>query len=443
MTGDGPRVFTLNPHALARIKAAIQSGDDRYRAALDRLARETGSSLRVRPVSVMDKSQTPPSGDRHDYMSLAPYWWPDPDTPDGLPYIRRDGERNPELASISDRSNLGTMVSTVATLALASYYIGNAEAATHAALLLRIWFLNPATRMNPNLEYAQAIKGRNIGRGIGMIETGVFGDLVDSIGLLAESRAWSAADQRGMRDWFARFLDWARTSAHGIEEAQAANNHGSWYAVQTAALALFTDETALATEILAAVPDRMRSQITADGNQPLETARTRSWHYSQFNLLALGKLAALGERVGMDLWRYQPPDGSGLRTALDYLAGYASDPDRWPYQEITVWENGQLIEILYQAAGVYADDDYFRLAVRLAGPDAWSERHVLRYALPDYLPVEREEHASAPCPTHGATTNCTHSLTPSRDVPIMPSTVEVSHTVSLRRKDRRQSPHRR
>ncbi|MHB8644338.1 MAG: alginate lyase family protein [Thermomicrobiales bacterium] len=379
---DNWRLFMLDPYALARIKAAIRSGDTRYDAALARLARETERARAVRPVSVTEKSQTPPSGDTHDYMSLAPYWWPDPATPNGLPYLRRDGERNPELAAIPDRSSLATMTSAVITLALAFYYTGNEEAATHAALLLRTWFLHPATRMNPNLEYAQAIKGRNTGRGIGMIETAVFGDLVDSIGLLAGSRAWSTVNQQGMHDWFARFLYWARTSTHGIEEAGAANNHGSWYAVQTAAMALFVGETALATEILAAVPDRIRGQITPDGNQPLETARTRSWHYSQFNLLALGKLAALGERVGMDLWRYRPPEGGGIRAALEYLTGYASAPDRWPYEEISAWENGQLIEMLYQAAGAYAHDEYLHQAVRLAGADVWGGRYVLRYALP-------------------------------------------------------------
>src|SRR5882762_8795486 len=172
-------------------------------------------------------------------MSQAPYFWPDPKKPNGLPYIRRDGERNPEINKISDHRTMDQMVSGVRALALAYYFKGNEEYAAKATQLLRAWFLDPATRMNPNLQYAQGIPGVNTGRGIGLIETRGLADVVDSIGLLAGSKSWTKDDQRGLEDWYAKFLQWMLESKNGGEENAAKNNHGTYYDVQTTSFALF------------------------------------------------------------------------------------------------------------------------------------------------------------------------------------------------------------
>src|SRR5918995_969092 len=179
---------------LSSVKARLQANDARMKTALSALEEEAAKALRMKPVSVMDKGVTPPSGDKHDYMSQAPYWWPDPSKPNGLPYIRRDGERNPEINRITDHGNFDRLMDAVSALGLAFYFTGRPEYAEHAARLLRVWFVDPATRMNPHLKYGQGIPGINEGRGIGIIETRALPELIDGLALLGDSPAWTAAD---------------------------------------------------------------------------------------------------------------------------------------------------------------------------------------------------------------------------------------------------------
>ncbi|MGB6432120.1 MAG: alginate lyase family protein, partial [Candidatus Acidiferrales bacterium] len=162
----GPRVFRTPPATLAALRERIAAGNFSD-PALDQLRADADRALAQAPLSVIDKQIAPPSGDKHDYMTLAPYWWPDPSKPDGLPYIRRDGQTNPEIHKIPDHQSFDTLTSSAYDLALAYYLFRDESYATHAELLLRAWFLDPATRMNPNLQYAQAVRGVNEGRGTG------------------------------------------------------------------------------------------------------------------------------------------------------------------------------------------------------------------------------------------------------------------------------------
>src|SRR5919205_3865952 len=182
-----PRVFILDVTRLASSK--------------DRVLADAQKALSAGPFTVVSKEVTPPSGDKHDYMSQAPYFWPNPKTPNGLPYIRRDGERNPEINRITDHRSLDQMADAVETLALAYYFKGDEAYAAKAAQLLRAWFIDPATRMNPNLQYAQYIPGVNTGRGIGLIETRGLTRVVDAIGLLKGSKSLTETDRRGISDW--------------------------------------------------------------------------------------------------------------------------------------------------------------------------------------------------------------------------------------------------
>ena len=221
-----PRVFLLNAKALQQERQLAQAHPDQPRDLVRAARSEADKAMSAGPFSVMQKNSTPPSGDKHDYMSLAPYFWPNPNTPDHLPYVRRDGERNPQIKQISDHENMSKMCSAARSLALGYYLTRNEDYAARAALLLRTWFLDPKTQMNPNLEFAQAIRGVNTGRGIGIIETHGLTEVVDAVGLLEGSRNLSASDDVGLCRWFRSFLKWLQTTKYGQDESNAKNNHG-------------------------------------------------------------------------------------------------------------------------------------------------------------------------------------------------------------------------
>jgi len=166
------------------------------------LLAQADSYLTEEPSSVMEKKQAPSSGDKHDFLSLSPYYWPDPTKPNGLPYIYRDGETNPEVDSIPDARNLHDMIKRVRILSVAYYYTDNILYASKASELLRVWFLNNNTHMNPNLQYSDVISGRNNGSHSGIIAGIYFRDLIDAIGLIRNSVAWTNQDQQGIELWF-------------------------------------------------------------------------------------------------------------------------------------------------------------------------------------------------------------------------------------------------
>jgi len=376
---SAPRVFLLDARQLQATKQRIQSGDKTLDPAIGKLERDAQKALASGPFSVVTKDATPPSGDRHDYMSQAPYFWPDPKSANGLPYIRRDGERNPEINKITDHRSLDQIESSVETLALAYYFKGDEAYAAKAAQLLRAFFLDTATRMNPNLQYAQFIPGVNTGRGIGLIETRGLTQIVDAIGLLAGAKALTEADRRGLEDWYAKFLQWMLESKNGRDEAAAKNNHGTYYDLQVTSYALFLGKTDLARSILeTARTKRIALQIEPDGRQPLELARTRAWSYSVGNLDGLMLLARLGESVGVDLWDYRTTDGRSIRKALDFLIPFAVAGKKWSYQQLGEWPPQMLFPLMRRAAVKYNDPQFQALLAKVPSVDAADRSNLIR-----------------------------------------------------------------
>jgi hypothetical protein len=378
---SAPPVRLARAEQLAAAKDRLRAGDTTLAPAYARLLADAKAVLTDGPWAVTDKKRVAPSGDRHDYVSFGPYWWPDPSKPDGLPYIRRDGEVNPR--SRGDESNSPSfqkMASTVSTLALA-YYFGEDEAyAGRAAMLLRTWFVDTATRMNPNLRYGQAIPGVTEGRGIGLIDTRELSSIVDAVGLLRTSRAWTAGDDRAMHEWAREFLRWMRASPQGRDEANTTNNHGTWYDVQVVSLAYFVGDTALASETLRSrTTRRIDAQILRDGRQPRELERTRSLSYSEFNLEAFTRLAELARSAGLDLWHHAPPGGGGIAAALRFLAPYAGSSRSWTGRQITPPDPLALLAPLRRAELGLRDDSLHAALLRLPADARASHRSRLLY----------------------------------------------------------------
>jgi hypothetical protein len=378
--GSAPRVFLFDATRLQNVRTAIQRGDKDLEYAWSKLQRDAQKVLVGAPLSIVNKSVAPPSGDKHDYMSQAPYFWPNPNTPNGLPYIRRDGERNPEINKITDHKNIDDIENAAETLAIAYYFAGDEKYAAKAVELLRAFFLDPATRMNPNLQYAQFIPGVNTGRGIGLIETRGLTRVVDAIGLLEGSKALTSQDRRGLKDWFGKFLQWMLDSKNGREESAAKNNHGTYYDVQIVSFALFVGQNDLAKRTLEeAKQKRIAMQIEPDGKQPLELARTKAWSYSNGNLDGLMQLATLGQYAGVDLWNFQTRDGRSIRKALDFLVPIAVGEKKWAYQEIGggVKPEG-LFPLMRRAAAVYRDKSYQAVMARVPAAESSDRSRLLQ-----------------------------------------------------------------
>ena len=231
-TARRPNTVVLDGGQLVRNKLALLAGDRTMRTSLNALLAQADVALTKGPWSVMDKTQVPPSGDRHDYMSLAPYWWPTqpqtPENPQGCPYVERDGERNPATDAIPDKPSRLTAFNSIYQLSLAWYYTRNPDYARRAALDLRTWFIEAGTRMNPNLNFAQGIPCLTDGRGIGIIEFSyTFTQVLDAAAILnTGAPGWSGSDDAGLKSWSGEFLNWLQTSKNGTDEAAQQNKIG-------------------------------------------------------------------------------------------------------------------------------------------------------------------------------------------------------------------------
>jgi len=355
---QSPKVFLMDANRLVDLKKKVQQNDKQVLQLIDGLKKQAEDALKMNPVSVMDKELTPVSGNKHDYMSQAPYFWYDSTKPNGLPYIRRDGVRNPEINKITDRTYIGRLENATRILSLVYYLTGDNKYADKAAILLRHWFINEATKMNPHLEYGQAIPGINHGRGIGIIETRTLIGIVDAVGLLEGSVSWTTTDTKAMQDWYAKYLDWLLTSKNGRDEHAAKNNHGTWYYAQAIDFALFSGNKELAGKLAEESKMRLDSQLTKEGEQPLELDRTNGLGYSTMNLQGWFDGAKLAEKAGVDLWKYKTPNGASIRLALDWLMPYALGEKKWTYQQIGEYNKREIYALLLQAGNKFQGTNY-------------------------------------------------------------------------------------
>ena len=360
-----PNTLVLDGEILAQNAAAGRSKPDKVEA-LKQLTQKADAIVQAGKLySVMQKTQTPPSGDKHDYISQGPYWWPDPKKPDGKPYIRKDGQVNPEYYGFTDHEYMSTLTRETEQLALAYYFTRDEKYARHATRLLQTWFLDESTRMNPHLNYGQGIPGKTEGRGIGIIDSRSLYKVIDAAIILQESKSWTEKDHAALKGWFSKYLTWLTESPIGLDEADEHNNHGTYYDVQVIAAALFVGREDLAKKQTEVVKSRLASQLEADGSQPHELARTLSWNYTNMNLYGFVVLARLAEHLGVDLWNHQTPDGKSIRQAIDWLVPYAKGGKEWTHTQLKERTFDNTREIFAVAARKYQDKEYGELVQKL------------------------------------------------------------------------------
>ena len=357
-----PKTVTYDGEALLRMVETA----DRQCELLVNFKMLADKHLTSERLSVVDRRLRAVSGNPHDYMSMGPYWWPDPSKPDGLPYIRRDGEINPET---KDKINYGRLADTVHELALAALYFGDARYSEKAVKMLRDWHIEPETRMNPHLEYGQSIPGKCNGRGIGLIDFSNSSNVFNAIAILEYLEAIDAETVLGLKAWYTEFVNWMLTSENGNDEDNQHNNHGAWYDVQVASAAIFTDRIMLARKTLnAAYIRRVSAHIADDGSQPFELARTKAMRYTFYNLNALMRLAYMAIKLGVKrpYWQKDGEKGDLIKKAVDYIYPYAIDPVSFPYTEMDPVDTDKAVApFLARAAHYYPDDGYTEKAAVL------------------------------------------------------------------------------
>lgn len=345
---------------MTEVKNDLTNGGKEFMPAYNQLLLNADEALEGGVYSVTFKKMIPPGGTKNDYMSMGPYWWPDPEKPDGLPYIRRDGEVNPERDSL-DSPQLRNMIDAVRSLSTGWFFSEQSKYAEKAAELLRVWFLNPETLMNPHLNYGQAIPGITDGRFIGIIDGRSFAVLVDAIALLETSGALTKEERTGIRKWFEEYLRWLTESEFGKEEDNYRNNHSVAYDVQACGIAYFLGKYDYVKAKVGAMPSRrIDPMIEEDGSQPHELIRTRAFSYSVSNLRNFFDAGSIGLKVGMDIFHYENPKDGSLQKALDYLTGYIGKAQDWPYEQISDWQSTEdnLGLLIRKAAYIYKSEEY-------------------------------------------------------------------------------------
>jgi hypothetical protein len=326
------REFLFASAALAlRQRLSASERFDLYAIERPRVIKQANRYLHQPPVTVTSFHSSRSAGGPHDYFSEGDYWWPNPKDPNG-PYIHRDGMSNPDNFD-ADRHALIRLSVQCPVLCAAWLLTKESKYAEHAAAHLRAWFIDPKTRMNPNLQYAQAIHGITTGRGTGIIDTLQLVDVVRGAGDIDNSGALTASDKRALRQWFSDYLDWMTTSKNGKQERDAKNNHASAWALQVAEFSVYTGNTGLQDYCR----DRFKTvlipgQMAGNGSFPRELARTKPFSYSLFNLEVLSGICQAISTDHDNLWTFQLSDGRSMAKAVAFMYPFMADKKTWPYK---------------------------------------------------------------------------------------------------------------
>jgi hypothetical protein len=320
-------VFTVPAvPALGQQKVAVNV------AAIDRTRILTAARLYLKepPITVTAFVSPRSAGGPHEYFSEGDYWWPDPKNPDG-PYIQRDGMTNPDNFN-KHREAMQRFCRAVAALTAAYKITHDEKFAAQAVKHLKAWFVDDSTKMYPHLKYAQAIKGKVTGRGIGIIDTIHLIEVARSVEVLSGSRSLDNEDEAAIKEWFAEYLRWMTTDKYGIDERETKNNHATWWVAQAATFAHLVPDTAT----MAFCRERFKTvllpnQMAADGSFPEELKRTKPYNYSLFNLEGMATICQVLSTPSDNLWEFTLPDGRGMRKGMEFMYPYIVNKSKWPY----------------------------------------------------------------------------------------------------------------
>ena len=295
--------------------------------------------LKEKPQTITDFTCPRSAGGKNDFYSEGDYWWPDPKDPNG-PFIQRDGLTNPDNF-VAHRKAMIRFSQTIGTLASAYKITGDEKYVKHAQLHLKAWFVDSETRMNPSLLYAQAIKGRFTGRGIGIIDGIQLMEVAQGIRVMQKAPGFDKKLLLDTKKWFSDFLQWLTTHQYGKDEMNAQNNHGTCWAMQVASFSRLTENN----ELLDFCRNRYKEvflpkQMAENGSFPLELKRTKPYGYSLFNLDAMTMLCQILSDKDHDIWNYTTPDGKCTRKGIEYLYPFVEDKSKWQLpHDVMYWDN--------------------------------------------------------------------------------------------------------
>lgn len=324
-------VFT-SEDLIHQIKAKIQKGNGIWEAVGYELKKKAQQCGEKGSFSVTCFPSPAQSGNAHDYFSEGPYWWPDPQNPRG-PYIRRDGEKNPDRFT-KHRDAMEEMAEDFLMLCYGGFYLEEANYLNRATELLRIWFLDQDTYMSPHAEYGQAVRGICAGRGIGIIDLSVLLKVIRGMELLSQTSRYENTLCK-MKEWFSKLLQWMVTSEKGQEAKRNGNNHSTYWNAQVAAYAAFVGNEELVAHCFSNFKDILiPSQMAQDGSFPEELERTLSFSYSLMNLSGLASICEISHHKGVDLWNFKTPDGRGMEKGIRFILPFLDNPYEWKYPQI-------------------------------------------------------------------------------------------------------------
>jgi hypothetical protein len=341
----------------------------------ERILKLANDALALKPPAITDHVATNSAGGLHDFFSQADYAWPNTTNKTGLPYVPRDGESNPDTFS-HHRMAMRDMKDAVAALAAAHALTGDDKYVTKAAGLLRVFFLDAKTRMNPNLQYAQAVLGAATGNAYGVIDTLHLVELPMAVRFLEQSKAFPPEVDKGLKQWFADYSEWITTSKNGVREMNNANNHSIACFVQLASFAKFTGDEKLLEMCRRRFKETLfPNQMTNNGSFPRELARTKPYGYSIFQADNLAMLCVLLSTTNDDFWKFTLPDGRAPRNSVDFIYPYLADKNQWladgRRKDVMHWDDWPARQpCLIFAYAEFGDQKYFELWRKLPADPA-------------------------------------------------------------------------